>query len=137
MNPDYQTNMGVLELPLIIAGWFLTAGLAGVGGAFAIQGKNNTRLEKYKMFTDQRIERVIRDNEERINFFIDNNKKEHKSVLEHLQNMEKFLYDIRAELPEKYTLKSDHLRLSDKVEELTIELFRHREILLGSGGPKS
>lgn len=124
--------MGLLELPLIIAGWILTAGLAGVGGAFVIQGKNNTRLEKFREFSESKIEKVIEQNDVRIEGLITLNKSEQRAVLEHLRNMENCLNDMRAELPEKYTLKSDHLRLADKVGDLTLELYRHREILLGA-----
>jgi hypothetical protein len=125
--------MGAFELPLIVAGWLLSAGIAGVGGVFVIQGKNNARLEKFREFSEAKIEKVIKDNDVRIEAIISANKAEQSLVLEHLRNMEKCLNDMRAELPEKYTLKSDHLRLADKVEDLTVELYRHREILLGTG----
>jgi hypothetical protein len=123
--------MGALELPLIVAGWLLTAGISGVGGAFAMQGRTGTKLERFREYSDQKTEKIIKENDQKIQFLVETNKREHEVVLEHLRKMENFLYDMRAELPEKYTLKSDHLRLADKVEDLSRELFKHREILLG------
>ena len=123
--------MGALELPLIVAGWLLTAGISGVGGAFAMQGRTGTKLERFREYSDQNIEKIIKENDQKIQFLVETNKREHEVVLEHLRKMENFLYDMRAELPEKYTLKSDHLRLADKVEDLSRELYKHRDILLG------
>jgi hypothetical protein len=119
--------MGLVEIPLIIAGWFLTAGIAGVGGTFAIQGRNNKRLDTLRSNSDKKIERLIEENDKRINTLIAANTLQNENVLNHIKNVEKALNDMRAELPEKYTLKSDHLRLVDKVEELSIQFYRHRE----------
>lgn len=119
--------MGMLEIPLIVAGWILTACMAGVGGTFAIQGRNSKRVDDLRTDADTKIEKLIEENDKRINTLIAANNLQNENVLNHIKNVEKSLNDMRAELPEKYTLKSDHLRLVDKVEELSIQFYRHRE----------
>jgi K+/H+ antiporter YhaU regulatory subunit KhtT len=54
------------------------------------------------------------------------------SVINHMERMEVMLNDMRADLPEKYTLKSDHLRLSDKVDRIESDLtvWKHTEAKL-------
>ena len=37
------------------------------------------------------------------------------TVLDHMSKVEKVLNDMRAEMPLRYTLKEDHLRLQEKV----------------------
>lgn len=120
--------MGLVELPLIIAGWLLSAAIAGVGGAFALQGRNNKRIETIRDMSDRKIEKIIATNDHKIEVLIAANSVQNENVLAHIQNVEKSLNDMRAELPEKYTLKSDHLRLVDKVEDLAIQFYRHREL---------
>ena len=120
--------MGLVELPLIIAGWLLSAAIAGVGGAFALQGRNNKRVETIRDMSDKKIEKIIETNDHKIEILIAANSVQNENVLAHIQNVEKSLNDMRAELPEKYTLKSDHLRLVDKVEDLAIQFYRHREL---------
>jgi hypothetical protein len=120
--------MGLIELPLIIAGWILSAAVAGVGGAFALQGRNNKRIDGIRDLSDAKIERIIENNDQKIETLIAANSLQNENVLAHIKNVEKALNDMRAELPEKYTLKSDHLRLVDKVEDLAIQLYRHKEI---------
>ena len=120
--------MGLIELPLIIAGWILSAAVAGVGGAFALQGRNNKRIDSIRDLSDAKIERIIENNDQKIETLIAANSLQNENVLAHIKNVEKALNDMRAELPEKYTLKSDHLRLVDKVEDLAIQLYRHKEI---------
>jgi hypothetical protein len=120
--------MGALELPLIVAGWLLTASVAGVGGAFALQGRNARMIDSIRESSDQKIARIIQNNDLRIESLIKANSIQNENVLAHIKNVEKALNDMRAELPEKYTLKTDHLRLVDKVEELTIQLYRHKEM---------
>jgi hypothetical protein len=46
-----------------------------------------------------------------------------------MAKVEKMLNDMRAELPIKYTLREDHIRLSEKVEriETDILLWKHKE----------
>ena len=119
--------MGMLEIPLIVAGWILTAAIAGVGGTFAIQGRNSKRVDDLRTNADTKIEKLIVENDKRINTLISANSLQNKNVLNHIKNVERSLNDMRAELPEKYTLKSDHLRLVDKVEDLSIQFYRHRE----------
>jgi hypothetical protein len=119
--------MGLFEIPLIICGWIFTAGLAGVGGTFVIQGKNEKRVQYLRNNADQKIERLIEENDKRINALIAANTVQNENVLSHIKNVEKALNDMRAELPEKYTLKTDHNRLVDKVEELSMQFYRHRE----------
>jgi hypothetical protein len=109
--------MGGLEIPLAIAGWLLTAGLAGVGGTFFIQNKNEQRVEKVKESSDRKIEDLIAEY-----------KIQSGTVLRHVQNVETMINNMRAELPEKYTLKSDHLRLEEKVEKLALQVFQQREV---------
>lgn len=108
--------MGGLEIPLAIAGWLLTAGLAGVGGTFFIQGRN-----------DQRVERVRENSDKKIEDLISEYKVQSGTVLRHVQNVESMINNMRAELPEKYTLKTDFIRLEEKVEKLAIQFFQHRE----------
>jgi len=119
---------GLVEIPLIIAGWILSAAIAGVGGAFALQGRNNKRIETIRDVSDKKIEKIIENNDHKIEVLIAANSVQNENVLAHIQNVEKSLNDMRAELPEKYTLKSDHLRLVDKVEDLAIQFYRHREL---------
>jgi hypothetical protein len=119
--------MGMIEIPLAIAGWILTAAIAGVGGTFAIQGKNSKRVDDLRTAADTKIEKLIKENDERINTLISANTLQNENVLNHIKNVERSLNDMRAELPEKYTLKSDHLRLVDKVEELSMQFYKHRE----------
>lgn len=108
--------MGLIELPLIVAGWLLTAGIAGVGGSFVIQGKNNEKVEKVRDSADKKIEALIQEN-----------KLQTSTLLRHVQNVETMINNMRAELPEKYTLKSDHLRLEEKVESLALQFYAHRD----------
>ncbi len=51
------------------------------------------------------------------------------TVIAHMAKVEKMLNDMRAELPIKYTLREDHIRLSDKVERIEndILLYKHKE----------
>ena len=51
------------------------------------------------------------------------------TVIAHMAKVEKMLNDMRAELPIKYTLREDHIRLSDKVERIEndILLWKHKE----------
>jgi SMC interacting uncharacterized protein involved in chromosome segregation len=92
-----------------------------------IQGKNEKRVQYLRNNADQKIERLIEENDKRINALIAANTVQNENVLSHIKNVEKALNDMRAELPEKYTLKTDHNRLVDKVEELSMQFYRHRE----------
>lgn len=119
--------MSGLELPLVVAGWVLTAAIAGVGGAFTLQGRNNKKIDDIRESSNSKIEKIIEKNDIKIEGLIQANTIQNENVLAHIKNVEKSLNDMRAELPEKYTLKSDHLRLVDKVEDLALQLYRHRE----------
>lgn len=128
--------MGVLEPILAIVGWLVTAGIAGVTGSFVLQGRNNERVEKVRSDAEQSVEKLISSNKENIQSLIAENKEHIEGlisesrtrsdvVLRHLQNVETMVNNMRAELPEKYTLKSDFLRLEDKVESFIIKFYRH------------
>lgn len=45
------------------------------------------------------------------------------TIISHMERMETVLDDLRAELPLKYTLREDHIRLTEKVEGLQREMF--------------
>ena len=51
------------------------------------------------------------------------------TVIAHMTKVEKVLNDMRAELPLRYTLREDHIRLAEKVDsiEKDVVLWRHRE----------
>ena len=51
------------------------------------------------------------------------------TVIAHMSKVEKMLNDMRADMPIKYTLREDHLRLSEKVDriEADLVLWRHKE----------
>lgn len=108
--------MGGIELSLVVAGWLLTAGIAGVGGTFVIQGRNDQRVEKVKQNSDRKIEDLISEY-----------KVQTETVLRHVQNVEVMINNMRAELPEKYTLKTDHIRLEERLEKLALQFFQMRE----------
>lgn len=103
--------MGGLEIPLAVAGWLLTAGLAGVGGTFFIQGKNDARVEKVRESSDKKIEDLISEY-----------KVQSGTVLRHVQNVESMINNMRADLPVTYTLKTDFIRLEEKVEKLAFQV---------------
>jgi len=44
------------------------------------------------------------------------------TVIRHMEKMEMVLDNLRSDLPIKYTLREDHLRLSEKVEDIQKEL---------------
>ena len=51
------------------------------------------------------------------------------TVISHMAKVEKVLNDMRAELPLVYTLREDHIRLSEKVDRIETELilWKHKE----------
>lgn len=71
-----------------------------------------------------------------IGWIIDRNGKKidqrFETLINHMEKMEKVVEQVRLELPLKYTLREDHLRLSDKVEDIQkdIVLWRHKETAL-------
>ena len=52
------------------------------------------------------------------------------TVIAHMTKVERMLNDMRAEMPIKYTIREDHLRLSEKVDRIETDLviWRHKEI---------
>jgi hypothetical protein len=44
------------------------------------------------------------------------------TIIRHMEKMELVLDNLRTDLPVKYTLREDHLRLSEKVEDIQKEL---------------
>jgi hypothetical protein len=44
------------------------------------------------------------------------------TIIRHMEKMERVLDNLRTDLPIKYTLREDHLRLSEKVEDIQKEL---------------
>ena len=51
------------------------------------------------------------------------------TVISHMAKVERVLNDMRAELPLVYTLREDHIRLSEKVDRIETELilWKHKE----------
>lgn len=104
--------MGV-EVILGIAGLILTAACGGVGGAFWLQSKGTERIEQVRKTADDRVDKIFSEN-----------KAQMELVLAHVQRVEDVINDLRAELPTKYVLREDHLRLVEKVESLRIDYYR-------------
>lgn len=107
--------MGI-EVAIGIAGLLLTAACAGVGGAFWLQSKGSERIEAVRKASDLRVDKIFNESRERMDL-----------VLSHVQRVESVINDLRAELPTKYVLREDHLRLSEKVEDLRMNFYRSRE----------
>lgn len=83
------------------------------GGAMWLQSENQKKVDSVRKEADSRIDGILNSNKSQVEL-----------VLSHVQSMEKVLGEMRADLPKTYTLKEDHLRLSDKVEKLTIDFWR-------------
>lgn len=51
------------------------------------------------------------------------------TVIAHMSKVERMLNDMRADMPIKYTLREDHLRLSEKVDRIETDMviWRHKE----------
>ena len=51
------------------------------------------------------------------------------TIITHMEKVEQALDQVRLELPLKYTLREDHLRLTEKVDEIRADLllWRHSE----------
>lgn len=51
------------------------------------------------------------------------------TIITHMEKMELAIDQVRMELPLKYTLREDYLRLSEKVEDLRAEIviWKHKE----------
>lgn len=83
------------------------------GGAMWLQNENQKKVDAVRKEADGRIDGLLNSNKSQVEL-----------VLSHVQSMERVLGEMRADLPKTYTLKEDHLRLSDKVEKLTIDFWR-------------
>ena len=91
--------MGVETLLGIIAGVIIPT----VGGLSWINERSNRRIDQMLEKNDKRVE----------------------IVLTHIQKVESTLNDLRSDLPLRYTLREDHLRLADRVAALEISCQRH------------
>jgi hypothetical protein len=60
----------------------------------------------------------------RIDQMLEKNDKRTEVVLTHIQKVESTLNDLRSDLPLRYTLREDHLRLSDRVAQLELHCQR-------------
>jgi hypothetical protein len=51
------------------------------------------------------------------------------TIIRHMEKMELVLDNLRTDLPLKYTLREDHLRLSERVDGIQTELitWKHKE----------
>jgi len=51
------------------------------------------------------------------------------TVISHMTKVEKVLNDMRAELPIRYTLREDHIRLTEKVDRIEADflVWKHKE----------
>jgi hypothetical protein len=86
--------MGIESLLGIIAGIIIPT----IGGISWLNERSNRRI-------DQMLEK---------------NDKRSEVVLTHIQKVESTLNDLRSDLPLRYTLREDHLRLSDRVAQLEL-----------------
>lgn len=48
------------------------------------------------------------------------------TIIRHMEKMELVLDNLKSDLPVKYTLREDHLRLSEKVEDIQKDLLHRR-----------
>lgn len=86
--------MGLEAFLGIIAGIIIPS----VGGLAWISERSNKRIDQMLEKNDKRIE----------------------VVLTHIQKVETTITDMRSDLPLRYTLREDHLRLSDRVSKLEL-----------------
>jgi len=51
------------------------------------------------------------------------------TIIRHMEKMELVLDNMRADLPMKYTLREDHIRLSERVDTIQTEMvvWKHKE----------
>jgi len=90
--------MGIESLLGIIAGIIIPT----IGGISWLNERSNRRIDQMLEKSDKRSE----------------------VVLTHIQKVESTLNDLRSDLPLRYTLREDHLRLSDRVAQLEIHCQR-------------
>ena len=86
--------MGIESLLGIIAGIIIPT----IGGISWLNERSNRRIDQMLEKNDKRTE----------------------VVLTHIQKVENTLNDLRSDLPLRYTLREDHLRLSDRVVKLEL-----------------
>ena len=86
--------MGIESLLGIIAGIIIPT----IGGISWLNERSNRRIDQMLEKSDKRSE----------------------VVLTHIQKVESTLNDLRSDLPLRYTLREDHLRLSDRVAQLEL-----------------
>lgn len=101
------------EIIVGIAGVLLTAACGGVGGAFWLQNKGAERIEQVRKSADERVDRIFAENKSQMD-----------QVLSHVQRVENVINDMRAELPTKYVLREDYLRLEEKVEGIRLSFYK-------------
>jgi hypothetical protein len=90
--------MGIESLLGIIAGIIIPT----IGGISWLNERSNRRIDQMLEKNDKRVE----------------------IVLTHVQKVENTLNDLRSDLPLRYTLREDHLRLSDRVSQLELHCQR-------------
>lgn len=61
----------------------------------------------------------------RIDQMLEKNDKRVEVVLTHIQKVENTINDLRSDLPLRYTLREDHIRLLDRVSRLEFSCQRH------------
>lgn len=84
--------MGIEALLGIVAGIIIPT----IGGISWLNERSNRRIDQMLEKNDKRVE----------------------IVLTHIQKVENTLNDLRSDLPLRYTLREDHIRLSDRVSQL-------------------
>jgi len=90
--------MGIESLLGIIAGIIIPT----IGGISWLNERSNRRIDHMLEKNDKRVE----------------------IVLTHIQKVESTLNDLRSDLPLRYTLREDYLRLSDRVANLELHCQR-------------
>jgi hypothetical protein len=90
--------MGIESLLGIIAGIIIPT----IGGISWLSERSNRRIDQMLEKNDKRVE----------------------IVLTHIQKVESTLNDLRSDLPLRYTLREDYIRLSDRVANLELHCQR-------------
>ena len=91
--------MGIESLLGIVAGIIIPT----IGGISWLNERSNRRIDQMLEKNDKRVE----------------------VVLTHIQKVENTLNDLRSDLPLRYTLREDHIRLADRVAQLELSCQRH------------
>ena len=91
--------MGIESLLGIVAGIIIPT----IGGISWLNERSNRRIDQMLEKNDKRVE----------------------VVLTHIQKVESTLNDLRSDLPLRYTLREDHIRLADRVAQLELSCQRH------------